>query len=716
MGLTHGSTGKNAVDNGLYIRRRQPDDVVVAVAGNPNVGKSTLFNALTGMHQHTGNWPGKTVSGAQGRFSSTRHNYVLVDIPGAYSLMAHSPEEEVARDFLCFQKPDLCIVVCDAGCLRRSLNLALQIMEVVPNVILCVNLLDEAQLRGIHVNLEALEKQLGVPVAGTVARKKHSLKKLISLMDDAVEHPRKETSPLPCPAALQAAAEQLQKHLPPPQNLPVSPQWLALRLLEGADSLLPACAEYCGWDESVRAHLRDAVAEEKKRLSAEGLSRSRISDLLTATLHEKANAVAAGCVYSLQDGAYSQRDRRLDRLFTGRWTAFPMMLLLLALLFFITISGANMLSDKLAAFLFKGEALLSRLFSWLNAPPFVHDACVFGIYRTLAWVVSVMLPPMAIFFPLFTLLEDSGYLPRIAYNLDRPFEKCCACGKQSLCMAMGLGCNAAGVVGCRIIDSPRERLIAILTNSFIPCNGRLPILLSVLTMFFAGSSGGLMQNFTGALFLTGLLVLAIGMTFAVSKLLSKTLLKGIPSSFTLEMPPYRKPQLGKVILRSIFDRVLFVLGRAAAVAAPAGLVLWLCANVNVQGASILSHLCRFLDAPGRLMGLDGVILTAFLLGFPASEIVLPIALMAYLSGGMLAETGTLLEMREIFVANGWTWLTAVNMLLFTLFHWPCSTTLLTIRKETGSLKWTLLAFLLPTAIGILLCAGFTLAVRLIWPM
>lgn len=710
MGLTHGSTGKNAVDNGLYIHKKHPDDLVVAVAGNPNVGKSTIFNALTGMHQHTGNWPGKTVSNAQGHFEGKRHSYVLVDIPGAYSLLAHSPEEEVARNFLCFQRPDICIVICDAACLMRSLNLTLQIMEVVPNVIVCVNLLDEAQLRGIEIDLAALQKLLGVPVAGAVARKKHSLKKLISLMEEAAEHPRGETSPLPCPVAMQTAAEELREHLP--AELPVPPQWLALRLLEGADDLIPACGEVCGWDAAAMEDILRAADAGVRHLAAEGIPQNRISDLLTSALHEKAKTVARECVRRRGEGAYSRRDRRFDRLFTGKWTAFPMMLLLLALLFWITISGANVLSEALSEFLFKGESLLSRLFHWLSAPSWIHDACVFGIYRTLAWVVSVMLPPMAIFFPLFTLLEDSGYLPRIAYNLDRPFEKCCACGKQSLCMAMGLGCNAAGVVGCRIIDSPRERLIAILTNTFIPCNGRLPILLSVLSMFFVGTEGGLMQGLKSALFLTALLVLAIAMTFAVSGLLSKTLLRGLPSSFTLEMPPYRRPQLGKVIVRSVFDRVLFVLGRAVAVAAPAGLILWLCANVEVQGASLLAHLCRLLEGPGWLMGLDGAILVAFLLGFPASEIVLPIALMAYLSGGMLVETSSLPEMQQILAANGWTWLTATNVLLFTLFHWPCSTTLITIRKETGSLKWTLLAFLLPTVIGFILCAGLTAAVRL----
>jgi len=515
------------------------------------------------------------------------------------------------------------------------------------------------------------------------------------------------------PRALKTAAAWLEKALPPTNALPLCREWLCLRFLEGEASLVRQTAEACGWSEAEIQQAKSSIATAKEQLAREGISQNSISDSMVAVVHEKAKKLTQGCIHQQGEGGYSRRDRKLDQFFTGRRTAFPIMLLLLALLFWITISGANLISDSLSGLLLRGQDLLSLLFEHFHAPGWLHDACVLGIYRTLAWVVSVMLPPMAIFFPLFTLLEDSGYLPRIAYNLDRPFEKCCACGKQSLCMAMGLGCNAAGVVGCRIIDSPRERLIAILTNTFIPCNGRLPILLSILSMFFVGTEGGLLHSFISALILTGLLVLSIAMTFLVSRLLSKTLLKGVPSSFTLEMPPYRKPQLGKVIVRSVYDRVLFVLGRAVAVAAPAGLVLWLCANMDVQGSSLLSHCCRFFEDAGQLMGMDGAILVAFLLGFPASEIVLPIVMMAYLSTGMLMETGALNEMRQVLLSHGWTWLTAANVLLFTLFHWPCSTTLLTIRKETGSLKWTALAFVLPTIIGIIFCIGFTALIRLL---
>ena len=318
-----------------------------------------------------------------------------------------------------------------------------------------------------------------------------------------------------------------------------------------------------------------------------------------------------------------------------------------------------------------------------------------------------MLPPMAIFFPLFTLLEDLGYLPRIAYNLDKPFKKCCACGKQALTMCMGFGCNAAGIVGCRIIDSPRERLLAVLTNSFVPCNGRFPMIITMITAFFC--SGGV----RAALVMTAVVALSVGMTLIVTKLLSHTLLKGIPSSFTLELPPYRKPQVGKIIVRSIFDRTVFVLGRAVAVAAPAGLIIWLLSNVHIGGASLIAHAADFLDPIGHLMGLDGVILVAFILGLPANEIVVPIIIMQYLSQGTLSQLGSIAEIHSLFVANGWTRVTAVCMIMFALMHWPCSTTLLTVKKETGSMKWTILAAAIPTLAGFAACVLINGAASLI---
>ena len=382
-------------------------------------------------------------------------------------------------------------------------------------------------------------------------------------------------------------------------------------------------------------------------------------------------------------------------------------------MFWLTIQGANYPSQLLSDGLFWLQDRLTDLFTYWNAPEWLHGALVLGVYRVLAWVVSVMLPPMAIFFPIFTLLEDFGYLPRVAFVLDHAFQKARACGKQALTMAMGFGCNAAGVVGCRIIDSPRERLIAMLTNSFVPCNGRFPTLIAIITMFFVGTGGGPGRALLSALLLTGVIVLGVLLTFQVSRLLSATVLKGVPSSFTLELPPYRRPRVGQVIVRSVLDRTLFVLGRAVMIAAPAGLLIWVLANVQVGSVSILAHCTGFLDPLGQALGMDGVILAAFILGFPANEIVIPIMLMAYLATGSLTGYESLDALRTLLTNQGWTWLTAVCTMLFSLVHWPCSTTCMTIRKESGSWKWTLLGFALPTAVGMALCFLVATTARLL---
>lgn len=380
------------------------------------------------------------------------------------------------------------------------------------------------------------------------------------------------------------------------------------------------------------------------------------------------------------------------------------MLGILGIIFWITIVGANYPSQLLSNGLFYLGDKLEALLGSLNCNPTVTDIAVNGIYRVLAWVVSVMLPPMAIFFPLFTLLEDLGYLPRAAFNLDKHFRRANACGKQALTMCMGFGCNAAGVTGCRIIDSPRERLIAILTNNFVPCNGRFPSLITIITMFFTASVTGIGKSFSSAIILLGVIVLGVAATLLASWLLSITVLKGVPSSFTLELPPYRRPQIGKVIIRSIFDRTIFVLGRACLVAAPAGLLIWILANASVGDITILSKLAGFLEVPGKFLGMDGTILLAFILGFPANEIVVPIIMMSYMSAGMLTEAESPEILKALLVDNGWTWVTAICTMIFILFHFPCSTTCLTIKKETGSLKWTAAAILLPTAFGIVICS------------
>ena len=695
MGLTMESTGRGARGEALHIERPRPGDKIIALAGNPNVGKSTIFNNLTGMKQHTGNWPGKTVSNARGYCRSEKRGYVLVDVPGAYSLRAASPEEELARDFICFGGADAVLLVCDGSCLERNMKLLLQVMETGKPVLLCVNLLDEAESRGIHIDLKALEAQLGLPVIGTVGREKRSRGRLLAALDALFDRPA-EGAPytVEYPAPVERAVAAL---LLPLAGEPVgpAPRFAALRLLEGEQSM----AERAG---------PALLAAARQQLEEQGLDEEQLHDILAATLVGAGERICARAVENAGSG-YGSRDRRIDRIVTSRRWGYPLMIALLALIFFLTISGANVPSQWLARGLFWVEDALAALLLRLGAPAWLRGLLVDGAFRTLAWVTSVMLPPMAIFFPLFTLLEDSGYLPRIAYNLDRPFCRCGSCGRQALTMAMGFGCNAAGVVGCRIIHSPRERLLAILTNSLVPCNGRFPTLIALITMFFMAGGSAL----GAALGLTGLILLAVGLTLLTTKLLSVTLLKGEVSAFVLELPPYRRPELGKVIVRSVMDRTLFVLGRAAAVAAPAGALLWLLANVQLDGAPLLMALAGALEPLGRLLGMDGVILLAFILGFPANEIVLPIAVMIYSMGGSLTELGELSTLGPLLAENGWTAVTALCVMLFSLCHWPCSTTLLTIKKETGSAKWTALSALLPTALGALLCMAVNALARLL---
>jgi len=654
------------------------------------------------------------VTNAQGTCKYQGQGYVLVDLPGCYSLLAHSAEEEAARDFLCFGGADGAIVVCDATCLERNLNLVLQAMEITPNVVVCVNLLDEARRKHIEVDLQKLSELLEAPVVGTSAR---SGKGLGELMQEAGKSARgqsqqRKSAPIPYSPFTEEAVARLTPVVERLCGGEVNARWLSLKLLDSSDLTLELAMEKkLGIRLRAQPEVRQILNGLQKEWQQQGITPEKLrDDIATGAVH-RAEEIAGQVVRSAQNG-YSERDRKWDRFLTGKATGFPIMLLLLLGIFWLTITGANYPSELLSTALFWLGDRLRELCGLCQSPLWLTGLLVDGIYRTLAWVVSVMLPPMAIFFPLFTLLEDLGYLPRIAFNLDKCFQSCGACGKQSLTTAMGFGCNAAGVVGCRIIDSPRERLIAMLTNNFVPCNGRLPMLIALITMFFAGSAGGIGGSVLSAVMLLGVILLGIGMTLAISKFLSKTLLKGVPSSFTLELPPYRRPQIGKVIIRSVFDRTLFVLGRATAVAAPAGLVIWVLANITIGDATLLAHCAGFLDPFAKLFGLDGVILLAFILGLPANEIVIPLIIMAYTSGGALVELTDLNALRILLTDNGWTWVTALCTLLFGLMHWPCSTTCMTIKKESQSLKWTAVAFLLPTICGLAVCFLVAAAAKL----
>lgn len=684
-------------------------NLTIALAGNPNVGKSTVFNALTGMRQHTGNWAGKTVANASGTFTHRNIDFTLVDIPGTYSLMASSPDEEAAREFICFGQPDCIIVVLDATCLERNLNLAIQILEVNKKAVICVNLLDEATKKGIQIDLDELSLYLGVPVVGTAARSGEGLDELKDAVFDVATGERKVFgTKIKYNSNLEKAITKLENIIEDSKLFDdktfsyLSKRFLALRLIDCDKKLDNSIKEYFNFSLVEHKTINKAFTEIHNELENIGMKQDDIRDIIVEGIVAKAREIYAHCT-CLCDKCYSRRDRKLDKILTSKLTGIPIMLLLFGVIFYITISGANYPSELLSMAFSKIQEWLYGLFDLLHSPPFLKGLLIDGMFKTLSWVVAVMLPPMAIFFPLFTLLEDFGYLPRVAFNMDRFFAKSGTSGKQSLTMLMGFGCNACGVTGCRIIESPRERIIATVTNNFVPCNGRFPTLIAIITMFFATGISLPFRSLVSAGLLLAVIVFGVVVTLLVSKLLSATLLKGLPSSFTLELPPYRRPQICKTIVRSLLDRTVFVLLRAMCVAAPAGIVIWLMSNIMVNGESLCVIISNFLQPLGSLMGLDGVILLAFILGFPANEIVVPIIIMIYTASGTLVEYDSLSSLYNLFLENGWTWVTALCTMIFSLMHFPCSTTCLTIYKETKSLKWTLLSFILPTILGILLC-------------
>lgn len=672
------------------------------------------------MHQHTGNWTGKTVANATGKTTIKEKEFTFVDIPGTYSIMSNSEEEEIARDYICFGNPDVTVIVVDSTCLERNLNLVFQIMEITDNIILCVNLLDEAKKKKIKINLKKLEQLLGVPVVGTTARDKRTLEKL---KDTIYKVCTGEI--IPCPNVVKynpkieeninLLEENLLKNCDTEYRSVTTIvndekiseklyKWISLKLIDGEEKILNSIKNHLNIDLE-NENIKSCLANVKQNLLEENITTNNFKDKIVADIMKRAEDVSKEvCTFENKD--YSSRDRKIDKILTSKKFGIPIMILFLGIIFWLTIVGANYPSKALFSIFNWIQGKLVIFAEYVHSPEWLSNMLINGVYQTLTWIIAVMLPPMAIFFPLFTILEDLGYLPRIAFNMDGFFKKACCSGKQMITMCMGFGCNACGVTGCRIIDSPRERLIAILTNNLVPCNGRFPFLISIATIFIAGayaSSNGFLSSILSTIAVIVVIIFGIFLTLIISKILSNTILRGMPSSMVLELPPYRKPQFGKILVRSIFDRTLFVLGRAISVAAPAGLVIWILANVGINGASLLSMIANFLDPFAKLMGLDGYILTAFILGMPANEIVLPIILMCYLKGGALVNIEDTVQIGQILIQNGWNMLTAMNVMLFTVLHFPCTTTLLTIKKETGSWKWSGLAFVIPTVCGVFLC-------------
>ncbi|MBQ6837974.1 MAG: ferrous iron transport protein B [Clostridia bacterium] len=667
----------------------------VALAGNPNVGKSTVFNELTGLKQHTGNWTGKTVDLASGIVKKGDTAYRFIDIPGTYSLKPHSKEEEVASEFLCFQRADEAIVVCDATSLERNLYLALQILETGIKTTLCINLLDEARKKGVMLNLPLLSRELGVNVVGTAARDGEGIDKLInSLSNKTYLTPLK----IKYDASIEQAVEYIIPEIKKLKIDNVNEKWLALRLLEKEASVI----RYLEKQYSVNQleGLYEAVEKAVKFYNSNSQKEVEISEAISANLFKIAEAVAKKATVRKPN---TEAIYKHDKIFTKRVSSYLVLMLILFVIFYITIIGANYPSQWLSVFFSFAESQLSTFFTNLGAPVFLKEMLINGGFRVLGWVVSVMLPPMAIFFPCFTFLEDLGLLPRIAYVLDNGFYKAGTCGKQALTTCMGYGCNCVGISGARIIDSKRERLIAILTNTLTPCNGRFPAIIKLISIFFVSFGE---KSLLSALILAMIIVLSLALTLLLSNLLSKTLLKGEASHYILELPPYRKPQPSKILFESVVNRTLFVLGRAVSVAFPAGIVIWILANVSFgKEVNLLAVFCNLFEPLGKAMGMDGETLSAFFLGIPANEIVLPIALMSYLGAGELSGIESTKVISEILYSNGWSNLTAVCYIIFSVVHFPCATALITVFKETKSVKWTALSFLIPTALGVVLCCA-----------
>jgi len=698
-------------------------DTLVALAGNPNTGKSTVFNALTGLRQHTGNWPGKTVARAEGVFAHEGKRVKVVDLPGTYSLQAGSTDEEVARDFILFGRPDVTLVVVDATRLERNLNLVLQILEITHRVVVCLNLTDEARRHGIAVDPGALEERLGVPVVPTVAREKKGIPELL----DAVHRMAAgevETRPhrlVELPPDLEAALARLTPAIEGAFPGIPNARWVALRLLNADESVEDAVrsGDLGGGDASADEGPGEAVL--KLATSLRWTLTPEFHDRLMAHLYRAAEEIAEASMAKGLTRARFDFDRKLDGLLTSRLFGFPLMLMILAAVFWLTIEGANVPSAFLASVLIDAwHPMLKGLGESLSFPWWMNGLLFDGMYLSTAWVVAVMLPPMAIFFPLFTLLEDFGYLPRVAFNLDSLFRRSGAHGKQALTMCMGFGCNAAGVVATRIIDSPRERLIAIITNNFSLCNGRWPTQILVASVFLGTLAPGHLAGFLSAGAVVGVALLGIFFMFITSWALSKSVLKGEATTFSLELPPYRPPRVLQTLYTSLIDRTLIVLWRAVVFALPAGAVIWLVANIPAGQGSLSELLITWLDPVGLLLGLNGIIILAYVVAIPANEIVIPTILMLTVLAGSVAGAGagagvmfepeSTLVVGDLLRLGGWTTLTGVNLMLFSLLHNPCSTTIYTIYQETRSWKWTTLAALLPLAMGVVV----TFLVTQIW--
>lgn len=626
-------TETHTVSNSRNSKKSMDSELVIALVGNPNVGKSTVFNQLTGMKQHTGNWAGKTVELATGCFESDKGYVRVIDLPGSYSLATDTPEEKITNDYIVNGKYDCLVIVADSTCLERNLNLVIQILMLTNKAVLCLNFNDELAKKGISIDTDELSLQLGIPVVGVSARYKRGIKELVTAVIEVANGNRKTYT------------------------------------VHNISSLKRYNDDY----EEISAHISE-------------LSRN-ICNL---------------CVGS-KGVVYREFDRKLDKILLSPITGIPVMLLMFAAVFWLTAFGANYPGQLLSSLFNSIGNFLNEFIVILGLGEIIRSLLIDGVYTTVSWVVSVMLPPAMIFFPLFAILEDTGILPRFAFNLDRLFSKAGTNGKHALTMLMGFGCNACGVMGCRIIRSKKERLCAIVTNSFIPCNGRLPTLIALISVFFCTGQSNIYNSLITTAVLMTILIVAVIMTFAVSWFMSRIMKDENSGCFILELPPYRKPQFMRGIFLSVKDKVLYVLSRAIMVSVPAGAIIWLLSNIKINGVILLGYMAEYLDPLAIIMGIDGIVLSAVILSFPANEIMFPTAIMAYTSGTTLTEYSSITELGTILYENGWTWITALCTIILCVFHFPCSTTVFSIKKETGSVFWTTVSIFVPLVIGIVMC-------------
>lgn len=631
--------------------------------GNPNVGKSSLFNFLTHKNEHTGNWTGKTVKNAYATFSYKDTLWEVVDLPGTYSLIGESKEEKIASSFVCSLDYDLAVVVLDASNLERSIVLLLEVLDVTDRVIVCLNLMDEAKAQKINIDVLKLQQRLNVPIVITKASDGTGCARLCDEMNHFKVNPN---------------------------IFKVKHEGKIANYLKLTNSYADKPVSYLYQEKNCeKESLQKVLRFYKNYISREELLKSYIhcTDKLLENIVER------------KEQTLKKEDIFWNKILSHKISSFVVTSIIFLVILWLTIFASNIPSDLMFSFFASGESFLLSFFSFL--PDFIVQPLILGGYRTFYWVISVMLPPLIIFFPLFSYLEDYGLFPRIAFNMDKPFKKCGSCGKQSLTMCMGLGCNAIGVTNTRIMEDKKMRILAILTNNFMPCNGRFPAMITMLSLFFIRDTS-LFGSFLVALGLLLIIVLGIVLTFLWTKILNHFLFKKEEVMFILELPTFRRPSVWKTFSQALKEKAFPVLKRAMLVSFPLGILIYLLASWHLGNSTFLLLLVDKLNNFGHLFGLDGAIILAFILGMPANEIVIPSLLLCYTKSNALVSYTSMESLRHILVNNGWTWLTALCFLIIMLCHYPCTTTLLSIKKESKSWSYTILAFLIPTLTGLFL--------------